>query len=284
MLFSRTVILLALCSVSVLAQDPSTTALPKSDVFLDVSFKNGNSFIDDIQPQELTIKRAGNAQVVSIESAGEFPLQVAIAMDTSGSQRAFVRQNFEIYSKIIDLLPLRAADSACLISFSNSINLLQGLTSNKMLLRRGLGDIVCSGPTGFYDAIFYASSALGNQGEFRKAMIAITDGEDNGSYHGKKEAFGEAIHNSVRIFVLTRENPFGFQRPYHSSDIMKTGGNISLYKDLKSGLDAVPNILDELAHLKRITFSGLTAEKLKSGIEISVSRKGVKAFYPSAIR
>jgi Ca-activated chloride channel homolog len=276
-------LLLVLCLFSLFAQSPDSNALPESDAFLDISFMKGNVVIDDIQPQEIRVKKPIDVQVTSIESAQKLPLRIAIAMDISSSQLPFTNDTREIYLNLIRLLPLRTVDSACLISFNTKLTLVQGMTSDKTLLIRGIDTLTYGGQTKLSDVIFYASKAFHNQGDSRKAMIVFTDGKDNLSEHEMKQAIAEAIHDNIRLYSLLRGDVNFFGTSYHHEFASKTGGRSLPYTFAKSGNEKVAQILDELSHLKRIRLSGMTAEKRASKIEISVSRKGVQAFYPSTI-
>jgi hypothetical protein len=275
-----TVLLLVYMSGVVLqAQTPST------DAFLDVSFQQKGAFIDDIQIHELIVKGEAKARVASIENISELPLRIAVVVDTSESQMPFARKNRELYAKLIELLPLRTIDSACLISFNQDLNAVQGPTSDKTLLLKGMDSLKYRGPTKLSDAIIYASKAFHDQRGSRRAMIVLTDGEDTASGHKLKDVFNEAIVNYVRIYMLIHPSKIAMSHQFLDADYVgKTGGKVYSYYDQRAASDGVMQILDELTHLKRIRFSGMTAGQEKSGLKLSVSRKGVKAFYPSAIK
>jgi hypothetical protein len=67
----------------------------------------------------------------------------------------------------------------------------------------------------------------------------------------------------------------------HQKYVRLTGGKIFSFSDLKTGKASVKQILDELSHLKRISITPPTQSNSK--IKLSVSRKGIKAYYPQAL-
>jgi Mg-chelatase subunit ChlD len=248
---------------------------------LDVSFEKDGTYIDDIQVGEIQTGQK-NSRAIAIESIGELPLNIAFLIDTSGSQRTKIDAILQFYTKLLELIPLRQIDSACLISFSDDILIRQAPTSDKTLLLKGIDNIIPSGGTTLLDAIYAMCRIFGKYGDSRKVIFVITDGQDRDSAVGIQDAFKAAIETNVRIYIfLTKSSPFN--RPQHYVDLYKytakTGGNISTFSDLKSGETAFSKIIDELRHLKRITFSSEDSKKSKSCCAITISRKGVKPKY-----
>ena len=68
----------------------------------------------------------------------------------------------------------------------------------------------------------------------------------------------------------------------HEKYIEKTGGKVVLFSDIESAGEQFGQIVDEWNHLKRVDLCIDTSGKSASGLKLSVSRKGVKAFYPSS--
>jgi hypothetical protein len=85
-------------------------------------------------------------------------------------------------------------------------------------------------------------------------------------------------------YMFIHPGKFAMSHLFWDTDyVEKTGGKAYSYYDQRAASDGGMQILDELAHLNKIRFSDVITEQEKSGLNISVSRKGVKAFYPSVI-
>ncbi len=119
---------------------------------------------------------------------------------------------------------LRAKDEAFLVSFDVQISLLQDFTSSARELERsmdeaqinaggggggapgiGQGPVPVQGmPKGtlLYDAVYQAANDKMHSGTGRKALILLTDGEDQGSSHKIADAIEAAQKANVIIYVL----------------------------------------------------------------------------------
>lgn len=283
-------------SLAIFAQNVSQTAFPEANAFVDVYFKHKKIFVDDIQIDEINIKKPKNSRVVAIESMGEFPLNIVILLDTSGSRHNHFDQLRQFYVGMIELLPLRPVDSVSLIAVSHKIRSIQDATFDKSLLLEGFYATHFMGGTRLNDAIYFVSGAFEDQKYSRKAMIVLSDGEDADSTKTMEEAYQNAIENNVRVymFVEKEEQRSGFslwsikgesrqkEVRKHEKHSKKTGGNLFKYPNIESAKEQLIQMIDEWSHLKRVRLSVEILEESKSDLEISVSRKGVKAFYPSA--
>jgi len=128
--------------------------------------------------------------------------------------------------------------------------LLQDLTNNTRLLSRALDKAQINAGVGFgpgpvptsgeprgtliYDAIYMAAGQKMNQETGRKAMILLTDGDDQGSKYKINEAIAAAQKSNVIIYViLIADRGFygGFGMGYYGYSAMKkmteeTGGRL----------------------------------------------------------
>jgi VWFA-related protein len=145
------------------------------------------------------------------------PLTLGILLDTSGSQQNVLPLEQEAGSEFLKRI-LRQKDQAFLVSFDVDIDLLSDFTSNAGVLARdmqkaqinvGTGGITTGPlPTGtprgtlLYDAVVEASrdKLAGETG--RKAMIVLTDGQDQGSRAKLEEAIEAAQKANSMVYVL----------------------------------------------------------------------------------
>ncbi len=281
-------------SVPVSAQDPPQTTEPEANAFLDVYFKHKETFIDDIGIDEIRLKNRKNIRAVSVEPVDAIPLHTAILLDTSGSQVEHAKEIRRLYEGIIQAPPLRPADTARVIYFNERISALLNATSSRELLLKGLDNIRFIGGTAVYDAIYYACLTLADYPESLKIMIVISDGQDRDSLMSVEEAYREAIAYNIRVYMLVmeedewkgRRRDLFFRRVEgyreHREYIEKTGGEVVLVSNSESAGKQFRQIMDEWSHLKRIYLCVDASGKSASGLELSVSRKGVEVFYPSS--
>jgi VWFA-related protein len=145
------------------------------------------------------------------------PLTLGILLDTSGSQQNVLLLEQETGSEFLRRI-LRQKDQAFLVSFDVDIDLLSDFTSNASVLAHdmqkaqinvGTGGVTTGPlPTGtprgtlLYDAVVEASQDKLSGETGRKAMIILTDGEDQGSRHKLEDSVEAAQKANSMVYVL----------------------------------------------------------------------------------
>jgi VWFA-related protein len=147
---------------------------------------------------------------------------LGILIDSSGSQQRVLDMEKEVGGEFLQEI-LRPKDEAFVISFDVNVDLLQDFTNSvhdlKVALNKarintgggggplpglGGGPIPTSNPRGtlLYDAIYLASHDELSHEVGRKAMIILTDGEDQGSQLRIKDAIEASQKSDAIVYVL----------------------------------------------------------------------------------
>jgi VWFA-related protein len=178
------------------------------------------------------------------------PLTIGMLIDVSGSQATMIDPERQAGSQFFSNV-LKNKDVAFLISFGADSELLQDITGTPRLLQRGLGQLKLntgySGPTSgpvptmnhqrgtvMYDAVYLAANDILAHESGRKAIILITDGEDEGSKLSMKAAIEAAQKaDSIIYGILYVDRRFygGFNIGYSGESVLKqmseeTGGRL----------------------------------------------------------
>jgi VWFA-related protein len=195
------------------------------DLFFTVKDKSGElvphltkedcSVLEDKVPQTLKSFVAETNQ----------PLTLGIMLDTSGSQERVLPLEQEAGSQFLQSV-LRSKDEAFLISFDVNVDLLQDFTNSPRQLAHAMNkaQINTAGGNGgagipgagggtvptigdpkgtlLYDAIDLAANEKLNQESGRKAMIILTDGQDEGSRTKIADAIAAAQKANVIVYVI----------------------------------------------------------------------------------
>jgi VWFA-related protein len=192
------------------------------NVFFNVKDKHG-LLISDLAKDQFQIFEDGKPQTIKYFSAeANQPLTLGILIDSSVSQERVLPIEKEIGSSFLREV-LRTKDLAFVIGFDVNVDLLQDFTNDPRELRAGMnraringggggggipglggGPIPNSNPRGtlLYDAVYLASNEKLAKEVGRKAMILLTDGEDQGSRTRIKEAVEAAQRADTMIYVL----------------------------------------------------------------------------------
>src|SRR6201996_2441993 len=150
------------------------------------------------------------------------PLTLGILLDTSGSQQNVLPLEQQAGGAFLNRV-LRSKDEAFLISFDINVDLLSDYTSNAHALARamdkaeinvgtggggipglGQGPVNTGTPRGtlLYDAGYLATHDKLQQETGRKAIIILTDGEDQGSMEKPQGAIEAAQKANCIVYVL----------------------------------------------------------------------------------
>ncbi len=191
------------------------TVKDKSGILVPHLNKSDCTVSEDKQPQ--TFK--------SFVAETNLPLTLGILLDTSGSQYRVLPLEQEAGSRFLERV-LKSKDEAFLLSFDVNVDLLQDFTNNPRLLARAMNkaEINTAGGNGaagipgagggtvptigtpkgtlLYDAVYLASNEKLTQESGRKAMIILTDGDDQGSRMKIGDAISAAQKSNAIIYVI----------------------------------------------------------------------------------
>ncbi|MGD0892007.1 MAG: VWA domain-containing protein [Terracidiphilus sp.] len=195
------------------------------DVFFTVKDKSGN-LVPHLTKDDCTISEDKAPQTLkSFVAETQQPITLGILLDTSGSQQRVLPLEQDVGSQFLSRV-LRQKDEAFLLSFDVDVDLLQDYTNSPRLLTRAMNkaEINTAGGNGaagipgagggtvptygtpkgtlLYDAVYLASNEKMTQESGRKAMILLTDGEDEGSSRKIQDAIAAAQKSNVLVYVI----------------------------------------------------------------------------------
>jgi len=195
------------------------------DLFFTVKDKAGN-LVPHLTKEDCTVQEDKVPQTLkSFVAETHQPLTLGILLDTSGSQQRVLPLEQEVGSQFLERV-IKSKDEAFLLSFDVDVDLLQDYTNNTRLLTRAMdkAEINTAGGNGaagipgagggtvptigtpkgtlLYDAVYLAANQKMNQETGRKAMILLTDGEDEGSRIKINEAIAAAQKTNVMVYTI----------------------------------------------------------------------------------
>ena len=195
------------------------------DVFFTVRDKDGRP-VPHLTRDDCTVSEDRAPQKLkSFAAETSLPLTLGMLLDTSGSQYRVLPKEQEAGNRFLARV-LRAKDEAFLLTFDVNVDLMQDITGDLQLLARGMNkaEINTAGGNGaagtpgagggtvptigkpkgtlLYDAVYLAASQVMNQETGRKAMILLTDGQDEGSKTKIGEAIVAAQKSNVPVYVI----------------------------------------------------------------------------------
>jgi VWFA-related protein len=163
--------------------------------------QNDFSFLDDHKPVQ---------SIVNFRRETDLPLKLGLLIDVSGS--VHTRFAFEQDAAISFMQhTLRAGfDKAFVMGFNSTQQLRQDFTDNVELLSHGVHSLRDGGGTALYDAIYHAchDKLLKEQSDRpqRRALIILSDGDDNQSEYSLAQAVEMAQRAEVIIYAISTDD------------------------------------------------------------------------------
>jgi len=240
-------------------------------LFFNVKDKKG-ALIPNLTKNDFEVLEDGKPQTIKYFAAeSNLPLTLGILIDSSGSQMRVLDMEKEVGGEFLNQI-LREKDLAFVISFDVNVDLLQDFTNSVHSLKAALNRARINAPpsggggipglgggpvptasvprgTLLYDAVYLASHDELAQQVGRKAMILLTDGEDQGSQLKIKGAIEAAQKSDSIVYVLLCADRgfyggFGYSGDREMKKLTEeTGGRVievgNKFDKLKQGFDQI---------------------------------------------
>jgi Ca-activated chloride channel family protein len=257
-----------------------SSQVTRVNMLFTVTDKHGR-FVTDLDRDDFEIfENKKEQRITEFTSETDLPLRLAILVDTSNSIRDRFRFQQEAAVNFVNGV-MRNQDKAIVVSFDSSSELVADLTSDTASLEAAIRDLRPGGGTSLFDAIFFACRDKLMQDQplykFRRAMIILSDGDDNNSRTSRDQALEMAQKADVMIYTISTN----ISRQQTEGDkIMRyfaqqTGG-IAFFPFQASDLNqSFENIANELRHQYNLFYrpEPLKNDGIFHNVEIKVRRR-----------
>ncbi len=160
--------------------------------------QNDFRFVDDNKPA---------AEIRSFHSETNLPLQVGLLIDASNSVRDRFRFEQEAAIEFLNQTVHRGYDHAMVVGFDVTPEVTQDFTDDAELLDHGIRMLRPGGGTALYDALYYACRdkllKSPQSGAVRRAIVLLSDGEDNQSHVTREESIEMAQRAETIVYTIS---------------------------------------------------------------------------------
>lgn len=139
-------------------------------------------------------------QEIALFSEEDSPLDVGIVFDLSGSMKGKINKAREALKAFLD--EGNADDLYFLIGFNDRTRLLQDSTPSAEEILSKLTLVEPSGRTAVYDAVYLALEKIRRGNRNRRALLLISDGQDNASRYTYSELKSVVKESEAQIYAL----------------------------------------------------------------------------------
>ena len=220
------------------------TVTDKHGKFIKNLTQNDIHVLDDHKPVD---------QIRVFRSETDLPLRVGLLIDVSSSIRDRFKFEQEAAIEFLNQIVRPKNDLAFVLGFDTTAEVTQDFTNDTARLSNGVHMLRPGGGTAMYDAIYFAcrdklmkTSSPGT--ELRRAIILVSDGEDNQSRVSRDEAVEMAQRANVIVYSIST-NTSGMI--LHGDKVLEyiaesTGGRVFFPFKIEDVANAFSEIQEEL--------------------------------------
>ena len=208
-------------------------------------YDNENQLVSDLSRDDFIVSEDNVEQELSYFGQDDVPSTLGMVIDSSGS----MRNKYELVNEasLLFLTMNNPLNELFLVSFKNEVTLENNFTRDVEDIKYSLSNIIISGGTALYDAIYLAVDRASAGSELKKTIIVFTDGEDRDSFYPYEELLEKIRESDVQIYMVA----------FLDFDLSNQGGFFGIFKT--------------------------DQEKVKDKINTISEYTGGKAFFPEQI-
>ncbi|MBI2821044.1 MAG: VWA domain-containing protein [Acidobacteria bacterium] len=191
-----------------------------------------NRYVVGLEKEHFRIFDNKIEQSITHFASDDSPLSVGIVFDVSGSMSDNLGS---AKSSVVRFLQQGTPqDEYFLVTFNERTALVQDFTGQSEDVRNRMSFVRAKGRTALYDAIYAGLQKLSEAHNDKKALIVITDGEDNSSRYTFSDVKEFAKESDAQIYAIGEKGNQGYGRALINELVSLTGGRAFFPNSLKS--------------------------------------------------
>jgi Ca-activated chloride channel homolog len=257
------------------------------EMYVAVTDRSGN-LVRDLKQEDFEVLEAGKPQeIAKFELVQTLPLTVGILLDTSGSMAGSLVETEKAAAGFLESV-MTPKDKAFLVSFARRPHLDMPPTDDVGAVVQAIEGLQAVGDTALHDALVHSLYYFrGVQGQ--RAMVLLSDGDDNSSYISFKDAMEYSKRSGVAVY------PIGLNLSMMDtgiksklSELAESTGGRAFWTNNPEELPAIyKQIESELRSRYLVAYNSNDTNSLPGfrPVEVKVKRNGLKArtargYYP----
>ncbi|HEY2934257.1 MAG TPA: VWA domain-containing protein [Acidobacteriota bacterium] len=186
--------------------------------------KNG-SLVPGLQKENFQVYEDKVLQTITNFGQVDLPATLGLVIDKSGSMKRKAELVTRAAKQFVD--KANPENEFFLIEFSQDVELVEDLTRDFDDIRDALDNMIVSGGTSLYDAIYLGVEKASEGSEPKKVVLVFTDGEDQDSYYKLDELLAKIRDSDVQVYMIV----------FIDEDIGREGGFFGIKKSEKEKLE-----------------------------------------------
>jgi Ca-activated chloride channel homolog len=202
-------------------EDDTTTTIVRTvnevNVVFTVTDRHGH-YVKDLKKDDFQVidDNRPAVEVRSFARQTDLPLQVGLLVDASNSVRDRFKFEQESAIEFLNQTIRPRYDKAFVVGFDVTPEVTQDFTDNTEALSIGVRGLRPGGGTAMYDALYFACRdkllKAEQTGPVRRAIVLLSDGDDNQSHVTREEAIEMAQRAEVIVYTISTNISGSIQR------------------------------------------------------------------------
>ncbi len=242
------------------------------NVFATVQDGEGR-YVSGLGRDDFRVIEDGEERPIEIfEATSNLPSSLGVLIDNSGSSASIlgsIRSGVEEFSASLD-----PEDETFVMSFAIETQVVHDLHEDVNELPGALRRLRSWGTSVFYDALWEGINKVTQGVHERKALIVLSDGNDNRSQKSYLEVVREAQRNTVLLYFVGIGPRILIDTYTMDGLASMSGGSVLMVSEDQSVSDALETIREELAYQYYLGYHASAEEGFHS-IEVEVPGRDV---------
>jgi VWFA-related protein len=223
-------------------------------------------FVQHLSARDFEILDAGEPRRIADFRHDLAGVSIALLFDVSGSMEARLTDAREAAGHVLSWMDPR--DEAAVFTFDTELQAIAPFTEGLRTLPGTMAEVTPFGATSLHDAVAQTAKRVGSREGRRRAVVVLTDGNDNASHLEPAEVSSIASAIDVPVYILgivaSIDNPTSDERTSTSehsplsgplADLAsRTGGHVFIASTPAQRSLAARQIIDELRHQYLLAF------------------------------
>jgi Ca-activated chloride channel family protein len=240
-------------------EQPPAVITPRRKPHVTISHRPGNLRLDvKVVLVPVTVIDALNRPITTLSKEGfrvledgveqkitslvqeQSPLSLGLLFDSSGSMTNRIDGSLQALRNFFDTIV--PGDEFFVVQFSDEATLLSGFTPQPKEIFKRLGSVQASGWTALLDAVALSTSQMRFARNRNKALLILSDGNDNNSRFSASEIRNMVMESDFRVYAIGLfHRPHLLQRLAH-----ETGGRVAIAQSMSELPDVVQRLSAEI--------------------------------------
>src|SRR3954468_19422676 len=246
----------------------------------------GGRFIKGLKQEDFNVldDKKPPQSMVAFRSETNLPLRVGLLVDASNSIRDRFKFEQEAATEFLNQTVRPKVDRAFVVGFDSTPEVTAAFTDSSEKVARGVAMLRPGGGTALWDAVYYPSrdKLLKHNDDFavRRALVVLSDGDDNQSRVTRQEAIEMAQRAEVIVYAISTNISGVVSRgdKYMEELAEATGGRVFYPVRLEDIAEKFARIQDELRSQYAVAYkpTDFQADGRYRSIEILAANKKLK--------